>query len=88
MRFTIYILCACRSRWHVPVQTAALVLTAGGYLLGHKHGGRKFPESLHEIASNIIMVPLLIQAVLGVYLKLHIHEKSIRPWAVLAHGIV
>jgi len=47
-----------------------------------------FPASLHEIAANIVMIFLIAQAVLGIYLKLHIHEKSIRPWAVLAHGIV
>lgn len=33
-------------------------------------------------------MPLLFQAGIGVYLKLHIHEQTVRPWAVLAHGIV
>ncbi|KAH9479323.1 Protein YTP1 [Psilocybe cubensis] len=29
-----------RSRWHVPLQSAGYVLTAGGYLLGHSHKGQ------------------------------------------------
>ena len=35
-----------------------------------------------------MFVPIAAQLVLGVYLKLHIHEQSLRPWAVKAHGIV
>lgn len=38
--------------------------------------------------ANIILIPLLLQLVLGIYLKLHIHEKSVRPYVVVAHGIV
>lgn len=34
------------------------------------------------------MTPLAAQTALGVYLKLHIHERTLRPWAVLAHGIM
>jgi hypothetical protein len=30
----------------------------------------------------------LAQLVLGVYLKLHIHERTLRPYAVLAHGVL
>lgn len=32
--------------------------------------------------------PLPVQLALGIYLKLHIHEQSIRPWAVRLHGIL
>jgi hypothetical protein len=77
-----------RSHWHVPVQSVSLLLTSAGYVLGHKHGGRIFPTSLHGIAANFILIPLISQATLGVYLKLHIDERIIRPWAVLAHSIL
>ena len=34
------------------------------------------------------MIFVAVQLVLGIYLKLHIHERSIRPYAVVLHGIV
>ncbi|KAJ6485716.1 hypothetical protein C8R45DRAFT_997595 [Mycena sanguinolenta] len=77
-----------RSRWHVPLQSLGFLLTAGGYILGHAHGGRKFPSSAHEAFASILLIPIAAQLVLGVYLKLHIHERSLRPWAVIAHGVV
>ncbi|KAJ7813154.1 hypothetical protein B0H14DRAFT_2854861 [Mycena olivaceomarginata] len=36
-----------RSRWHVPLQSVGFLLTAGGYILGHSHGGRQFLPSAH-----------------------------------------
>ncbi|CAE6517207.1 unnamed protein product [Rhizoctonia solani] len=77
-----------RSKWHVPVQSVAYLMTAGGYILGHSHKGRSFPESAHGRVANFILFPLLAQLVLGIYLKLHIHEQTIRPWVVVAHGII
>ncbi|KAH7890976.1 hypothetical protein F5I97DRAFT_1976452 [Phlebopus sp. FC_14] len=77
-----------RSRWHVPLQSVAFALTFGGILLGHAHGGRQFPHSYHGSIGSWILVPILGQLLLGVYLKLHIHEQSIRPYAVRAHGIL
>lgn len=77
-----------RSRWHVPVQSLSLLMTAGGYILGHKHGGRMFPASLHGGFANIVLVFLLAQTAIGIYLKLHIHEKTTRPYAVIAHGVM
>ncbi|KAF7309492.1 Protein YTP1 [Mycena indigotica] len=77
-----------RSRWHVPLQSVGFVLTAGGYILGHSHGGRMFLPSAHGIFANILLVPIATQLALGIYLKLHIHEASIRPYAVIAHGVV
>ncbi|KAF7370997.1 Protein YTP1 [Mycena sanguinolenta] len=77
-----------RSRWHVPLQSVGFLLTAGGYILGHAHGGRKFLSSAHEVFASILLIPIAAQLVLGVYLKLHIHERSLRPWAVIAHGVV
>ncbi|CAE6399054.1 unnamed protein product [Rhizoctonia solani] len=77
-----------RSKWHVPVQSAAYLMTAAGYILGHSHKGRSFPESAHGRVANFILFPLLAQLALGIYLKLHVHEQTIRPWAVVAHGII
>ena len=33
-------------------------------------------------------MPILAQLSLGIYLKLHVHEKTLRPYAVRAHGIL
>ncbi|TFK48450.1 hypothetical protein OE88DRAFT_1684485 [Heliocybe sulcata] len=77
-----------RSRWHVPLQSAGFVLTFGGYILGHSHKGRQFPASVHGTYATILFIPILTQIVLGIYLKLHIHERSLRPYAVKLHGIV
>ncbi|KAG6812346.1 hypothetical protein H0H92_003336 [Tricholoma furcatifolium] len=77
-----------RSRWHVPLQSAGFLLTFGGYILGHSHKGRQFLPSVHGSFASILFIPILAQLVLGIYLKLHIHEKTIRPWAVVAHGVV
>ncbi|CAE6454802.1 unnamed protein product [Rhizoctonia solani] len=77
-----------RSKWHVPVQSAAYLMIAAGYILGHSHKGRSFPESAHGRVANFIFFPLLAQLALGIYLKLHVHEQTIRPWAVVAHGII
>ena len=63
-------------------------LTIGGYFLGHMHGGRKFRESAHGTFASVVMAFVAVQLALGIYLKLHIHERSIRPYAVILHGIV
>ncbi|EJC98147.1 uncharacterized protein FOMMEDRAFT_130141 [Fomitiporia mediterranea MF3/22] len=77
-----------RSRWHVPLQSAGFALTTAGYLLGHSHKGRMFPESVHGSFAKFLYLPIAAQLCLGIYLKLHIHERTIRPWAVRAHGIL
>ncbi|KAJ7035556.1 hypothetical protein C8F04DRAFT_511307 [Mycena alexandri] len=77
-----------RSRWHVPLQSVGLVLTAGGYILGHSHKGRMFLPSVHGSFASVLFIPIAAQLLLGIYLKLHIHEGSIRPWAVRLHGLV
>ncbi|KZT25378.1 hypothetical protein NEOLEDRAFT_1133753 [Neolentinus lepideus HHB14362 ss-1] len=77
-----------KSRWHVPLQSTGFVLTFGGYILGHSHKGRQFPASAHGTLATILFLPILTQIVLGIYLKLHIHEQSLRPWAVKLHGVV
>lgn len=52
------------------------------------HGGRKFRESAHATFANVVMAFIAVQLTLGIYLKLHIHERSVRPYAVVLHGIV
>jgi hypothetical protein len=70
------------------LQSTGFALTIGGYFLGHMHGGRKFLKSAHGTFANIVMIFVAVQLALGIYLKLHIHERSIRPYAVVLHGIV
>jgi hypothetical protein len=38
--------------------------------------------------ANILLLPIAAQGALGVYLKSHIHERTWRPLAVRAHGII
>ncbi|KDQ61912.1 hypothetical protein JAAARDRAFT_525818 [Jaapia argillacea MUCL 33604] len=77
-----------RSRWHVPLQSTGFALTFAGIFLGHAHKGRQFPHSVHGTFANIMVLPILGQLVLGIYLKLHIHEETLRPYAVKAHGVL
>ncbi len=69
-------------------QSTGFALTFAGYILGHSHGGRAFPSSAHGHFSNFLLLPVLLQLGLGIYLKLHIHERTLRPYAVIAHGIL
>ncbi|KAI6149614.1 hypothetical protein BKA82DRAFT_4131337 [Pisolithus tinctorius] len=77
-----------RSRWHVPTQSVGFALTLGGIFLGHAHGGRQFRHSMHGSIGSWIVVPIFTQLILGIYLKLHIHQETLRPYAVRAHGIL
>ncbi|KAF9801266.1 hypothetical protein IEO21_10165 [Rhodonia placenta] len=77
-----------RSRWHVPLQSVGFALTAAGYVLGHSHKGRAFLAGIHGTMANVMFIPIALQLTLGIYLKLHIHEQSLRPWAVRLHGVV
>ncbi|KAJ8489229.1 hypothetical protein ONZ45_g13666 [Pleurotus djamor] len=77
-----------RSRWHVPLQSTGFALTLGGYILGHSHKGRMFLPSVHGSFASLLFIPIFAQLGLGIYLKLHIHEQTIRPYAVKAHGIL
>jgi hypothetical protein len=40
------------------------------------------------VFAKILLLPIAAQFALGVYLRLHIHERTLRPWAVRAHGFV
>ncbi|KAI8907419.1 hypothetical protein DFJ77DRAFT_434581 [Powellomyces hirtus] len=78
-----------RSPWHVPTQTMATLLTAAGFVLGHKHGGREYPLTAHSTVANLIFFLLCAQVSLGVYLKLHMHEETrFRRIAVGCHGFL
>jgi len=70
------------------LQATGFVLTIGGYFLGHIHGGRKFLRSAHGTFANIVVIFIAAQLALGIYLKLHIHERSTRPYTVVLHGII
>ena len=80
-----------RSRWHVPLQTLGAVVSIVGYFLGHTHGGRQFAPNIHAKFAFSLMMMLLLQVVMGIYLKLHL-EKGIharlRRYTVLGHGTV
>ncbi|TFK29592.1 hypothetical protein FA15DRAFT_663737 [Coprinopsis marcescibilis] len=77
-----------RSRWHVPLQSVGFILTFGGYIVGHAHKGRQFPAGVHGMVGTALLIPIFAQLLLGIYLKLHIHEQSLRPYAVVFHGIL
>ncbi|KAJ5888948.1 Protein YTP1 [Penicillium taxi] len=80
-----------RSRWHVPVQTVGTVIAIVAYFLGHAHKGRQFGKNVHASVANWLMLLLVVQVVLGVYLRLHLEKAfqgRIRWIFVRAHGII
>ncbi|KAL8782866.1 MAG: hypothetical protein Q9213_005043 [Squamulea squamosa] len=80
-----------RSRFHVPLQTLGALLSLLGYILGHLHRGRQFAPNIHASFATLLMSLLLIQVLLGIYLKLHLSSSfhaSIRPYTILSHGII
>ncbi|KAE8552994.1 hypothetical protein EYB25_004373 [Talaromyces marneffei] len=80
-----------RSRWHVPVQVVATVVAVLAYFMGHAHKGRQFAKNIHASFANVLMLMLIVQVVLGVYLRLHLEkgfQGRIRRYFVIAHGVV
>ena len=80
-----------RSRWHVPLQTLGAVLAIVGYFLGHEHGGRQFAPNVHSSMATMLMLMLLVQVILGIYLKLHLEKgihARIRRYTVVMHGMM
>ncbi|KAL8722354.1 MAG: hypothetical protein Q9225_001144 [Loekoesia sp. 1 TL-2023] len=80
-----------RSRWHVPLQTLGALLAILGYFLGHAHGGRQFAPNIHASFATLLMLLLLLQIILGIYLKLHLEKGfhgRIRRYFVFSHGTV
>jgi hypothetical protein len=61
-----------KSRWHVPTQIFGAALAVVGFFLGHAHGGREFVgNNIHAIFAHILQILLIVQVVLGLYLKGH-----------------
>ena len=80
-----------RSRWHVPLQTLGAVLAIVGYFLGHEHGGRQFAPNVHSSMATMLMLMLIVQVILGIYLKLHLEKgihARIRRYTVMMHGMM
>lgn len=78
-----------RSRFHVPLQSLGIVLTLSGNFLGHHHAGRSFHMTAHAYFAGYLWWYLILQTVMGVFLKLHVMEGTVlRRGVVLAHGIV
>ncbi|KAJ2712369.1 hypothetical protein H4R19_002793 [Coemansia spiralis] len=77
-----------RSRWHVPVQVAGTALAVVGFVLGHAHGGRAFPDNAHSKFSWVMLWLLAGQVGAGVYLRLHTERRfndRARPYIRVAH---
>lgn len=80
-----------KNRWHVPVQVLGTVLAIIGYFLGHLHKGRAFAPTAHGHFSNILMLMLAGQVVLGIYLRLHLTKEingKVRGIVVKGHSIL
>ncbi|OCF55863.1 membrane protein [Kwoniella mangroviensis CBS 10435] len=77
-----------KSKYHVPLQSINTVLCFVGMYFGHHHGGRQYPETVHGLMAKIITWVLVTQVGLGIFLKLHILEKTIRPWIVPFHSFI
>ncbi|EEH36166.1 hypothetical protein PAAG_00489 [Paracoccidioides lutzii Pb01] len=79
-----------RSRWHVPVQIVSTIIAVLAYFMGHLHKGRTFSKNIHATFANPLVLMLMVQIILGAYLKLHIsrgiHGK-IRLYVVVVHGV-
>jgi hypothetical protein len=78
-----------RSRYHVPLQVTATVISIGGMQLARKHGGRQFSHANHGNFAPWLFWIMTIQAGIGIYLKMHIMEGSNIRWAtVKVHGLL
>lgn len=61
------------------------------FFMGHAHKGRQFAKNIHAAFANSLMLMLVIQVVLGAYLKLHLNKGingRIRRYVVLGHGVL
>ncbi|GFF21976.1 protein YTP1 [Aspergillus udagawae] len=80
-----------RSRWHVPLQIVGTVIAVVAYFLGHAHKGRQFGKNVHASFANLLMLLLVVQVVIGLYLKLHLSKGihgRIRRFFVVLHGVL
>ncbi|KAJ2802691.1 hypothetical protein H4R20_003181 [Coemansia guatemalensis] len=77
-----------KNRWHVPVQATGGVLAIIGFVLGHAHSGRAFPENAHSKFSWFMLWLLVAQLSAGGYLKAHTERRfndRARPYIKIAH---
>ncbi|RHZ71690.1 hypothetical protein CDV55_107870 [Aspergillus turcosus] len=80
-----------RSRWHVPLQIVGTIIAVVAYFLGHAHKGRQFGKNVHASFANLLMLLLVVQVVIGLYLKLHLEKGihgRIRRLFVVLHGVL
>lgn len=78
-----------RSRYHVPMQVTATIISIGGMQLARKHGGRQFKHANHGNFAPWLLWLMIIQGGIGIYLKMHIMEGSKIRWFTLKiHGIL
>ncbi|WVQ71786.1 hypothetical protein IAR50_001327 [Cryptococcus sp. DSM 104548] len=77
-----------KSKYHVPLQSINTVLAFIGMYFGHHHGGRQFPETVHGLMAKILTWTMITQAALGIFLKLHVMERNVRPWVVPFHSVI
>ncbi|KAG0950377.1 hypothetical protein G6F29_007444 [Rhizopus arrhizus] len=86
------ILGLAKNKWHVPVQILASTLFVIGYFLAHAHNGRNYePHIAHRWFADIVIWTVIMQFVLGVYLKLHLERNfhgRVRPVLVKIHKIL
>ena len=67
------------------------VISIVGYFLGHMHKGRQFRHNVHDTFATTLSISLLLQVVMGFYLKLHLEKgvnAKIRPWVKRGHSIL
>ncbi|KAK9896564.1 hypothetical protein P389DRAFT_171826 [Cystobasidium minutum MCA 4210] len=78
-----------KSRYHVPLQVTTTIISIGGMQLARKHGGRQFSHANHGNFAPWLLWLMIVQASIGIYLKMHIMEgSSIRWFTVKVHGIL
>ncbi|MBE7180382.1 MAG: DUF2427 domain-containing protein, partial [Terriglobus roseus] len=73
------------------MQVLGAVLAFVGHFLGHAHKGRQFAPNVHSAYAPWLELMLIVQAALGVGLKLHIEKGflgRIRRVLVVVHGVV
>ncbi|OBT79742.1 hypothetical protein VF21_01382 [Pseudogymnoascus sp. 05NY08] len=80
-----------RNRWHVPVQVLGTAIAIVGYFLGHAHKGRQFAPNVHAKFANWLMLMLVVQVIMGAYLRLHLTKGingKVRRGVLLGHNIL
>ncbi|KAI8992103.1 putative integral membrane protein [Mycotypha africana] len=81
-----------KNRWHVPVQVLGTALFVIGLFLAHAHNGRNYePHIAHRWFANIVIWTVILQVVIGAFLKLHLERGiygKIRPVISKIHKVM